>query len=428
MLSPYKIKWDDHFSTEFNVLTDVVFDSDNGAVETHLSREAVASETYNGVFKRISGYRWNDNFTFQITIVKNDFSEFSATENRQILKWLTNRANVGFIDIYKDEEHPDEIAFCALGNFVNVSSYKLSNGRIAGYVADWESCTPYAMSRLYIETKTIDDAVDNKLTINIDTDDNQPVYPRITINHGYGTPSTPHLVVELPSDVIFDNLVDMADYVENTIYYNKTTNTYYYKSYTPTFTSSSTLPDYVNWTTVEVTRQYTSTDNFAENTFYHYGYENMYYWKVGTTFHAEPSRPVYGDWKTKTANKEYTATDTFEEKTIYSYNNTYYWMAPYNFYTSSVKPNLQTTSVKITNRYGDEKPAIMIIKNNTGTEEVVIDGANRVISTDRTRRIFGDDVVDWQWLPLYDGQNELTIEGNCEVTIEYRTVIKCGEF
>jgi hypothetical protein len=71
---------------------------------------------------------------------------------------------------------------------------------------------------------------------------------------------------------------------------------------------------------------------------------------------------------------------------------------------------------------------VTIIKNNTSTEKIVVDGANKVISTNRTRRIFGDDFVDWQWLPLYEGKNEITVLGNCEVTIEYREVRKIGEY
>jgi hypothetical protein len=124
---------------------------------------------------------------------------------------------------------------------------------------------------------------------------------------------------------------------------------------------------------------------------------------------------------------------TFEEKTIYSYNGQYYWMAPHNFYKSSTPPNLYTTSVKIINTYYDIDnktvlgTATTIIKNNTSSEEIVIDGANRLISSKNTRRIFGDD-FDWNWLPLYDGKNEITVEGNCKVSIEYREVRKVGEY
>jgi hypothetical protein len=70
----------------------------------------------------------------------------------------------------------------------------------------------------------------------------------------------------------------------------------------------------------------------------------------------------------------------------------------------------------------------MVVKNNAETEKIVVDGANQVLSSSSTRRIFGDDFVNWAWLPLYDGKNVLTIEGNCDVTIEFREVRKIGEY
>jgi hypothetical protein len=70
----------------------------------------------------------------------------------------------------------------------------------------------------------------------------------------------------------------------------------------------------------------------------------------------------------------------------------------------------------------------MVVKNNATTETIVVDGANHVISSTNTRRIFGDDFENWKWLPLYDGKNEITIEGNCTVTFEYREIRKVGEY
>lgn len=326
MINPYRITWNEFSSLDFDVLTDLAFDSDNGAVETHLSREAVVSETYNGELKRASGYKWNESFTFQMTFVKNDFGDFSSEENRRILKWLTSRRTPGFINVYKDDS--EVIEFAALGNFVNVSSYKLGNGRVVGYIADWESLTPYAFSDLYTVTKTISNATDNKITIEIDTDDSQPVYPRITVQ-GKST------VVPIAAGT---KLTALSDMVENTVYFNGTT----------------------------------------------------YYWKTA------PS------------------TD-----------------AAY-FNSSTTNPNLKTTSVKIINTHTNilnQKKVLepVIVKNSAGTEKIVIDGANKIISSGNTNRVFGDDFEGWRWLALYDGKNEITIEGNCTVTIDYREIRKTGE-
>jgi hypothetical protein len=231
------------------------------------------------------------------------------------------------------------------------------------------------MSPLY--TIPIDVTTNYKATINIDTDDNQPVYPRITINHGYD--NTSHSIVNIPADITFSSIIDMIDYVENTVYYNGTT--YYWKAFEPVWREATTNPNYEGWTTVKVARAYTKDDIYEDKTVYHYEDGNMYY-----------------------------------------------WIDPYNFHSSNKNPELKTTSVKITNRHHkDSVPVTMIVKNNTTTEKIVLDGANRVVSSTNTRRIFGSD-FNLIWLPLYDGDNEITVEGNCEVTLEYRTIIKCGEY
>ena len=88
--------------------------------------------------------------------------------------------------------------------------------------------------------------------------------------------------------------------------------------------------------------------------------------------------------------------------------------------------------VVITNTYADDanksRVATLKIKNNGDGETIVVDGANRVISSSHTNRIFGDDFVDWSWLPLYDGANTIAITGNCTVKFEYREPRKIGEF
>lgn len=370
MISPYKFTWDGFSSLDFDVISDLAFDSDNGNTETHLSREAVVSETYNGALKRVSGYKWNESFTFQLTLIKNNFGNFTSEENRRILKWLTGRQNAGFINIYKDDS--EVVEFAALGNFINVSSYKLGNGRVVGYVAEWESLTPYAFSDLYTVTKTITSATDNKITITIDTDDNQPVYPRISIKEKGA-------VVPIASGTIFNVYSDM---VPNTVYYNGVN--YYWKSDESAFVTGATEPDY-GWPKIQRDTVYSTNDEIKEKTVYYY---------------------------------------TSDQK--------YRWVDPYTFKSSTSNPNLATTSIRIINKHYDflgrlSTTATMTVKNNGSTEDIVVDGANKLVASTNTRRIFGDD-FDWSWLPLYDGKNELTIEGNCEVGISYREVRKVGEY
>ena len=286
MVSPHKIRYNDISSNELNIdlIIEVAFDSDSGETSSYLNREAVVSETYDGRHKHVTRYKYNESFSPKFTFVKKNFGDFTQEEVRQVFKWLTSKDTTAVLDVFYDRADDSKIIdWSAIGNWTEISTYKLGNNRTVGIVAAFEAVTPYAMSMLHgrdEEDKPIvyDITQNNKITIAIDTDDNKPVYPRITIQ------------------------------------------------------------------------------------------------QKGTA----------GD--IKITNQHY---DSFHKAST---------------------------------------PVITTVKNNGQTEKIVIDGANRVISSSNTKRIFGDD-FNWQWLPLYDdGKNEITIEGNCEVSIEYREVRKVGEY
>ena len=275
MISPHRIKYRGVESTELNILDlimCVAFDSDNGETNTFLNREAVVSETYDGRYKRVHRYRYSESFSPKFTFMKKDFGNFTIEEVRQVVKWLTSTDTTALLDVYYDDSNV--VSWSAIGGWTEINTYKLANNRTVGIVATFEAVTPYAMSDLYTVTKTIA-STDNKITINIDTDDNKPIYPRVTIQ-------------EKGTGVKFIN--------KHTDFFNNS------KSYSST-----------------------------------------------------------------------------------------------------------------------------IIKNNTSGERIVVDGANKIISSSSTKRIFGDD-FNWVWLELYDGKNEITIEGNCTVTLEWREVRKVGEY
>lgn len=420
MVSPYKIKYAGVFSDELNMpdlIMDVAIDSDNGETSTFLNREAVSSESYNGRYKRIHSFKYTETFAPKFTFFKRDFSEFEIAEVRALLKWLTSKDTTALLETYYDDSNV--VTWASIGGWAELQTYKIANNRTVAITAVWDSIMPFALSDLYTTTKiistpintmmyrwttssvdgssmpqqllthnnvlSIDDKLytftendngvidktslslygvvsgadgdvytvnqinftvsessaaqvqdmNNKITIEIDTDDNKPVYPRVTINHGYGEAATPHSVVSIPTGTTLNHLSDM---IENTVYFNGTT----------------------------------------------------YYWKTA-----------------KGTDEAY-------------------------FNSSTTKPNIETTSVRIRNTHTDffnQSKTLdeVVVKNNTNTEQIMIDGANKIVSTNRVGRIFGDD-FNWVWLELYDGKNEITVEGNCTVTIEYREVRKVGEF
>lgn len=329
MVNPHRIRYNNVVSNELNIpdlIMCMAMDSDNGETPSFLNREGVSSESHDGRYKRIHQFKYTDTFSPKFTFMKSDFSDFSMEDVRSVMKWITSKDTASLLEVYYDDSNV--VSFASIGGFVEPQLYKITNNRTIAITAVWDSISPFAMSDLYTVTKIISSATDNKITIDIDTDDNKPVYPRITIKHRGA-------VVNIPEGTTLNALSDM---VENTVYFNGTT----------------------------------------------------YYWK--------------------------TAPSTDE---IY-------------FNKSTTKPNIETTSIRLRNTHTDffnvsKAFDAVVVKNNTNTEEIVLDGANKIVSSNSERRIFGDD-FNLQWLELYDGKNTIAIEGNCEITLEWRTAIKCGEY
>lgn len=309
-------------SQDFDLKTCLSFDGDSGETDTFINREAVASESYRGDFKRVHSYKYTDVLAPTISFIKEDFSDFTKEEVRRVLKWLTSKDTASFLTVYHDDS--EVISYEILGAFIEIQTYKLGNGRVVGIQAVFESVAPWAFSFLQTVTKNVSSPTNNTITLDIETDDPQnPIYPRITIKQDSNT------------------------------------------------------------NVIEINYAMGDTDNWIDGSVFKYG--NNYYW-------------VDSD------GKKYTSTTN----------------------TSGI----DTTSVAIRNTHTDENGAVRVfnslVKNNIKGETVVLDGANKVVSSSSTR-IFGDD-FSWNWIPLYEGKNELSFVGNCTVTIEYRTPIKCGEF
>ena len=348
LISVNKISYAGKSSEEFqfNLMTCFTFESDSGNMSTFLNREAVASESYRGDFKRVHNYKYNETLSPTITFTKRgsgnfEFEEFTADEQRQIFKWLTSRDTASFLSIYRDDANT--ISYEILGGFTDIQTYKSGTGSVIGITAVFESVAPWAFSPL----RTIDQNVrlpNNKITITVETDDPQhAVYPKITIKHDTET----HVIT--------------------------------------------------------VDKRMTDNDIWVEGSVFKYenGSTKIHYWVD----------PKSGEHITSTDGD----TSGFE-----------------------------TTSILIKNKHTAKddtiREFITIVKKNTKGEIVVIDGANKVISSSydtgvnqvvpsnyNSNRVFGDD-FNWEWVPLYEGKNELTFIGNCNATIECRIPIKCGEF
>ena len=322
MISPYRVIYNTYSSRDFDLLCELSFEGDSGDVSTFLSREAVASDTHKGEFKRVHGYKHTEVLAPTITFIDKNFGDFSLERQRRILKWLTSNSTPSFLTVYHDDS--EVVSYEILGAFTEINTHKMGNGRVVGFTAVFESISPFAFSPLRTFTKDVSNPADNALTFSVENDNAQSlIYPRITIQQNSAT------------------------------------------------------------SVVEVLEAMTR-DNVVEGTVYHCNDTSKYYWLDS-------------------------------ERTLHE--------------SSTNSAGFETTSVSIVNR--DSNGTIMsktAVKHNNKGETVVIDGANKVVSSSRTSgRVFGDD-FDFKWIGLHEGTNTISVIGNCVITIEYREPIKCGEF
>jgi hypothetical protein len=262
-------------------------------------------------------------FAPTITFIDKNFGDFDMERQRKIFKWLTSKDTPSFLDVYHDDSEVK--SYCILGAFTECSAYKLANGRVVGFQCVFTSIMPYALSDIHTITQNVSNPANSTFTINLETDDSMPVYPRITIKQN--------------NDVVVNVIKPMGD-----------------------------------------------LDIWVPGTVYYYATDAKYYW-----VDAEGVR-----------------------------------------HTSSTNTSgFETTSVAIrnihTDDYGNKRVFESLVKNNIKAETVVLDGANKVVSSSRSiGRVFGSS-FDFNWIPLYEGKNQITVVGNCTVTLDWRSVVKVGE-
>lgn len=243
MISVKKIKYNDLYSNDLNpgpdLICNLAFDSDDGGTDSWLNREAVASETYRGEFKRVHNYKYTDTLSPQFTFMKEDFSDFTLTEQRAVLAWLTSKSTASYLSVYYGDCESDsaELAYELLGGFTEIELYKMGNGRVVGIVATFESVAPYAFSPVKSEYRDlIGHSTYNlcpyTLTIKCNTDEvNSYIYPKITMTQS-------SVAIEMKDDFVLntglttdENIVISdgfkADIIPNTLYHIPEKNKYF---------------------------------------------------------------------------------------------------------------------------------------------------------------------------------------------------------
>lgn len=373
MISPYKIKFRNKTNIDYDVLVDVSFSDDNSEVDSFLNKEVVSSTSWDGSYKRIHGYKYNQPLTATLTFVKNDFSDFDECENRKILSWLSGGNEMHKLEIYKDDT--EEISYVLYGNIITLQQQKIANNRVIGYICEFENTSPYAYSPIKIIEKTVN--ASESILINCRTDEEEKkLYPKITITIGDS--------IYLDTDE--DPMQSSFDMMQNTVYRYKDPK---YADVNP--------PKYL----------------------YHININGKKYTLAGI-FPADTSI----ENQTSDSSTKGLCYLCLNDMKIYQgciLENSGYGWEPMCKVGNGVEI---TNTYKKNNKISVTKSTIVGCYRN---EVITLDGSNRVIASSNTPlRVFGND-FNWKFPYFIKGENNIKVSGNCTVKIEWAEPRKVGQ-
>lgn len=130
------------FNTDFGLQV-VAFDPDDGEMDSYLSVESVFTDKFDGTRRYDYGAKYKETSMLYITMVKNNHADFSRTELREVLGWLTGLRKVSWLDLYNDDD--GKISYSFLGRVTDVKLQKM-DARVIGIKVEFTSVSPLAFS------------------------------------------------------------------------------------------------------------------------------------------------------------------------------------------------------------------------------------------------------------------------------------------
>ncbi len=175
MVYQRKIVFNSHSNEEFGLIVCAI-DPDNGETDSYLTVESVYTENFNGTKRHDYGAKYKDPAMLYITMVKNNYADFSKRELREVLNWLTGLRKVSWLDLYGD--NTGDISFSFLGRVTDVKLYKM-DARIVSIKVEFESISPWAYSKINRTEATLDGSGQMFAISNESDEDSEYVYPNI---------------------------------------------------------------------------------------------------------------------------------------------------------------------------------------------------------------------------------------------------------
>lgn len=139
-----KFTYRDKSNKDFGLIV-TAFEPDNGEVDSYLGIDSIFTEKYNGTRRNDYGAKYNDVALLSITMIKENYADFSMSELRNAMEWLTSLHKVSWLDLYNDD---DEIIYSFLGRFSDVKLQKM-DARVIGIRAEFTSVSPWAYSNIH---------------------------------------------------------------------------------------------------------------------------------------------------------------------------------------------------------------------------------------------------------------------------------------
>lgn len=135
--------------------------ADHGETDTFLATESISTSMYDGTKNLLYGTKYSSNATLQITVMKNDGTDFTLSDTRNALRWLTGAKQNSWLDLYIG----DEVKYRMLGHVQDTKLYKM-DARVVGLTIIFESASPYA----YSAPQRVEDQFSGQKTIILQND------------------------------------------------------------------------------------------------------------------------------------------------------------------------------------------------------------------------------------------------------------------
>lgn len=131
-------------NTDFGLIVCAI-SPDDGETDSFLTVESIFTESHDGSIRYDYGAKYTEPAVLYITMVKNNYADFSRKELRETLDWLTGLRKASWLDLYNDDS--GKISFSFLGRVTDVKLHKL-DARVVGVHVEFTSVSPWAYSSI----------------------------------------------------------------------------------------------------------------------------------------------------------------------------------------------------------------------------------------------------------------------------------------